>query len=73
MGVGRGAREMAQQLRALAVLLEDLGSMPSTHVAAHNCLTLLARDPCHLVTSTSIRLAFGTQTYVQAETPIHMK
>ena len=25
-------------LRALTVLLEDLGSIPSTHMAAHNCL-----------------------------------
>ena len=34
----RGAGEMAQQLGALAVLPEDLGSIPSTHMAAHNCL-----------------------------------
>jgi hypothetical protein len=32
------AGEMAQQLRALAALAEDLGSIPSTHTAAHNCL-----------------------------------
>ena len=34
------AGEMAQQLRglrALAVLPEDLGSIPSTHMVAHNC------------------------------------
>ncbi|KRY94874.1 hypothetical protein T4B_12424 [Trichinella pseudospiralis] len=29
---------MAQRLRALAVLPKDLGSIPSTHMAAHNCL-----------------------------------
>jgi hypothetical protein len=33
-----GAEEMAQQLRALAALPEDLGSIPSTHMVAHNCL-----------------------------------
>ena len=32
------AGEMAQQLRALAVLPEDLGSIPSNHIAAQNCL-----------------------------------
>ena len=34
----KGLGEMAQQLRALAALPEDLGSIPSTHTAAHNCL-----------------------------------
>ena len=34
-----GAGEMAQWL-VLAALLEDLGSIPSTHVAAHNSLEL---------------------------------
>ena len=34
-----GAAEMVQQLRALVVLPEDRGSVPSTHhKAAHNCL-----------------------------------
>ena len=33
-----GAGEMAQQLKALAALLEDLGSIPSIHMVAHNCL-----------------------------------
>jgi hypothetical protein len=33
-----GAGEMAWWLRTLAALLEDLGSIPSTHKAAHNCL-----------------------------------
>jgi hypothetical protein len=36
---------MAQQLRALAVLLDNLGSLPSTHMAAH---TQLVRDISHL-------------------------
>ena len=32
------AGEMAQWLRTLAVLPEDLGSIPSTHMTANNCL-----------------------------------
>jgi hypothetical protein len=32
------AREMAQQLRALAALPEILSSMPSNHMVAHNHL-----------------------------------
>jgi hypothetical protein len=35
-----GAGELAQQLRALATLAEDLGLLSSTHGTAHNCLTL---------------------------------
>jgi hypothetical protein len=30
--------ELVQRLRALAILLEDPGSVPSTHMAAHSCL-----------------------------------
>lgn len=30
--------EMAQQLKALAVLTEDAGLVPSTNMAIHNCL-----------------------------------
>jgi hypothetical protein len=33
-----GAGEMAQQLKALAALPEDLGSIPSTHMTTYNCL-----------------------------------
>ena len=33
-----GTGEMAQWLRALSDLPEDLGSVPSTYVAAHSCL-----------------------------------
>jgi len=35
---GRGAREMAQQLRALTALPEVLSSIPSNHMVAHNHL-----------------------------------
>lgn len=34
-----GAGEMAQWLKSLAVLPEDPGSIPSTHMAAHNSLS----------------------------------
>lgn len=30
--------EMAQWFQVLAVLAEDMGEVPSTHTAAHNCL-----------------------------------
>ena len=33
-----GAREMAWKLRALAALPDDLGSIPSSNIAAHSCL-----------------------------------
>jgi hypothetical protein len=36
--VGKGAGEMAQWLRALASLPEDLGLIPSTHIRVHNHL-----------------------------------
>ncbi|KAK7798640.1 hypothetical protein U0070_002731 [Myodes glareolus] len=35
-----GAGEMAQRLRALTALPEDPGLIPSTHMAAHNCLKM---------------------------------
>jgi hypothetical protein len=35
-----GPGEMAQRLRALLALAEGLGLVPSTYVAAHNCLLL---------------------------------
>ena len=33
----RGAGKMEQWLRALAILAEDLGSIPSTHMATNIC------------------------------------
>jgi hypothetical protein len=35
-----GGEEMAQQLRALAILSEDLDSVPIAHTTAHNYLQL---------------------------------
>lgn len=31
---------MAEQLRIVAALAEELGSVPNTHMVAHNCLEL---------------------------------
>lgn len=36
--IHREAREMTQHLRALAAVSEDLGSIHSTYMAAHNCV-----------------------------------
>jgi hypothetical protein len=48
--VNAGAGEMDQWLKALAALPEDLGSIPSTHVAAYNSsfgnLTPSCRHTC---------------------------
>jgi hypothetical protein len=38
--LGGEVGEVAQQLRALAVLVEDMHSIPSTHMTADNCLWL---------------------------------
>jgi hypothetical protein len=35
-----GPRELTQLLRAFSALTEDLGSVPNTHMVAHNCLSL---------------------------------
>ena len=39
------AGEMAQWLRALAALLEDLGSIPSTHITAYTACDSTSREP----------------------------
>ena len=39
------AREMVEQFRALTVLPEDPGSIPSTSKSAHNCLTPVLKGP----------------------------
>lgn len=38
LSLSLGAKEVAPWLKALAALQENLGSIPSTHVAVHNCL-----------------------------------
>ena len=57
-----GAGEMAQQLRALAALLEDPGSVASTRMAAHNCLNSIAGDP-----TLSQKLAGQTPVYIKVK------
>ena len=40
-----GAEEMAQGLRAMTALPEDLGLTPSTHIVALALVTLAPEDP----------------------------
>lgn len=64
-GKRRGSGEMGQQLRTLAALLEDLGSIPSAHMVAHS--QLLPTIPGVLMPSPGFcitRHASGTQTYI---------
>ena len=48
MGIKRN-REMAQWLKALAAFPEDLGSIPSNEMVAHNWLQLLFQGTQHSV------------------------
>lgn len=58
------AGEMSQQLRELASLTEVPGSLPSTHMVAHNHpITPIAGD---LIPFLNSRHAHGTLTYMQA-------
>lgn len=45
-------REMTWQLKALVALVEDLGMVPSTHIAAHN--SMLTPMPWDLILSSSL-------------------
>ena len=42
--ISKWTREMAQQLRTLVVLPENLSSIPSTYTVAHNYLNSSPRD-----------------------------
>ena len=57
---GHGAGEMAQQLRALAVLAGDLVSIPSTHIAATNSLNFGSRVSNALCSIFGALNAYGT-------------
>ena len=61
-----GAREMAQQLRTLAALAEDTGSVPSTY--------MLAKQPSVTAVLASAGIAYMLCTFIHTEkTPIHIK
>ena len=62
-----GAGERSQRLRALTAFLEDLGEIPSTHMAAHKCLSLQLQEIWYAcLASVSTRHTHNTHTYVQA-------
>ncbi|EGW04989.1 hypothetical protein I79_003494 [Cricetulus griseus] len=66
---------MAQQLRALVALPEDLGSSPSTHMAAYSHLQLQSQGIQHpLPVSMGTRHGCGAQPDMYTgKIPIHMK
>ena len=58
-----GVREMAQQLRALGSLEENLGSIPSIHMVARNLPHFQVQGTrCPLLTSEDTRQTHATQT-----------
>jgi hypothetical protein len=52
-----GTGEMIQGLRALSVLPKNQGLIPSTHMAAHNCLSWLLTTVCHGCSQLSVMAA----------------
>lgn len=54
---------MAQGFRVLAAFSEDLGSIPSIHVAAHKSVISVLGDP---IPTSGLH---GYQTYMQARHP----
>lgn len=59
-----GVGEIAQQLRELIILPEDLGSIPSTHMVAHNPpVNSSSREPIPF----SSLCGYQGQTYMQAK------
>ena len=66
----RGAGEMAQWLRALPALPEDLGSSPSTYTAAHNLQT-----PGHLMSLVGLsqHQADNWGTHTHRQTTIYLQ
>ena len=58
---------MAHQFRALAILAEDLGSIPSTHMMAQNPINSQLQFQgiqCPLLASKGTRHACGMHTYM---------
>lgn len=67
LSVGKGGQRV-QWLRTLAILAEDPGSIPSTHMVLHNHLSLQSQGiQCPLLNSVAIRHTHGAQIYMQAK------
>ena len=62
---------MAQQLRALAALPEDPGSIPSTHTQLSAIYDSSSRRPSALFWYCWVLQAYDTQTYVGQNTHAH--
>lgn len=72
LGLEGWAGEMAHSLRALAALTKDLGSVLSTHMAAHSHLDLQFQGRQHpLLTSTDFWTHVGIYTYTQVHICTH--
>ena len=66
---------MAQWLRALAALPEDLGLITGIHMAAHYHLSItpVPGNPVPPSGFQRHQHASGVRTYIQVETSIHIK
>lgn len=63
------ATEMDCQLRALAALAEDMGSVPNMHMAAHSHPKLLLQETgSPLLASVGIGHSCGMYSHIQANT-----
>ena len=63
---------MAQLLIALAVLVEDQGSVPSTHRVAHNWLLVpVPGDPAFSLGSSGTRHVHDARTHTHTHTYSH--
>lgn len=61
---------MAQELRALTGLLEEMGLNPSTHILAHNSVTLVPRESnIHFWPLWAPDTQVSTQSNMQAKQP----
>lgn len=58
-----GTKEMVQQLRALAGLLEDSGSISSTHTVACNHLYLQCQGPSLMTLGNSVHVVHRHTAY----------
>lgn len=60
-----GAEKMVYLIKTLDALVEDLGSVPSTHEMAHNHLLVYFQIGCPLLNSAGTRNACGAYTHRQ--------